>query len=125
MGSEQPPDLVTTGEMGRHVVVASEATEIDDLLYPGPPCRVGEVNRSAAVELLEVSGAAHRMDQVAGRVHTLEGGIERATIEDVSLDDLRVRFDSIPQHVRPARQAAQWSGQSFESMQQSAADVAG
>jgi hypothetical protein len=36
-------------------------------------------------------------------MYSLKGGIERATIENVALDDLRVRSDSITEHIRSAR----------------------
>ncbi len=87
--------------MGRKVVVGSEAAQIDDLRDPGGSRRLGEVDRGTAVEILEVSVATHRMDEVVGRVNAFEGAIERGAIEDVAREDLRLRRDSIPQQRPP------------------------
>ena len=62
-------------------------------------------------------------DQLGDAQVAAEGGVERGTIQEIPLDNLRRRANSALQDLRPARQAAHWPARGFEAMQESTAYV--
>ena len=111
--------------MRREIVAATETSEVHDLPHPGESGDVGEVRGRPAVENLEVTSATHRVHEVIGDLHALEGGVERGTIQEIPFDDLGRRMNSALHDLRPARQAAHGAARRFEAMQKPTADVTG
>src|SRR3954453_23413211 len=112
-------------QVRREIVFVTEASEVDDLPHPRESGDVGEVRRRAAVENLEVTSAAHRVDEVIGHPHAFEGSVERGTIQEIPFDDLGRRMSPTPHDFRSACQAAHGAARGFEATQEPTADVAG
>ena len=87
---EDPADVVAALQVAGQlrVVVAAEAAEVHDPLDRGAGRRVAEGGGRLAVARREVGPAAHRVDEVVGRVDTVHGALERRRVGHVAPHDL-------------------------------------
>ena len=123
--AQQPADLLPAREVARERRVAAESAEIHDPTHAGRGGRAAELDRGAAVGVLEGLARAHRVDEVVRGVDAVERGTKGRSLEQVAVDHLRVRADLRAQMGRIAREAAHPLAGPLERTKQSTADIAG
>ena len=65
----------------------AQTTKIDQALYSSLACGPSEIVGRLTVLCLERSGRSHGVDEVVGRIYTLERNVQRGRIQDITSDN--------------------------------------
>jgi hypothetical protein len=109
----------------KRFIVAGEAAELDDALYPSTFRGIAEISRRRQIALMEIPAAAHAVNEIESRVDPTHGGCERNAVEYIADDNMRalMPWPSL-QPRRVAHHAADSVSRVEQSGRETAADIA-